>query len=110
MSLLLRRLRLPYRFDAEIRSNLAEGNVAIAFTTAGASMMPESRYDADRHGWVAIDEHQRAAMSSAYNLRVGLMIAALSFGADSRVRRVSLHIDSIGWRRPWPNRTAPSAN
>ena len=59
-------------------------------------MMPESRYDADRHGWVAIDEHQRAAMSSAYNLRVGLMIAALSFGADSRVRRVSLHIDSIG--------------
>ncbi len=96
MSLLLRRLRLPYRFDAEIRSNLAEGNVAIAFTTAGASMMPESRYDAHHHGWVAIDEHQRAAMSSAYNLRVGLMIAALSFGADSRVRRVSLHIDSIG--------------
>ena len=84
--------------------------MAIAFTTAGASMMPESRYDADRHGWVAIDEHQRAAMSSAYNLRVGLMIAALSFGADSRVRRVSLHIDSIGLEEAVPNRTAPSAN
>ncbi|WP_289094460.1 tetratricopeptide repeat protein [uncultured Bifidobacterium sp.] len=96
MSLLLRRLRLPYRFDAEIRSNLKDGNVAIAFTTAGASMMPESRYDADRHGWVALDGHQRAAMSAAYNLRVGLLIAALSFGADSRVRQVSLHIDSIG--------------
>ena len=96
MSLLLRRLRLPYRFDAEIRSNLKDGNVAIAFTTAGASMMPESRYDADRHGWVAGDGHQRAAMSAAYNLRVGLLIAALSFGADSRVRQVSLHIDSIG--------------
>ena len=96
MSLLLRRLRLPYRFDAEIRSNLKDGNVAIAFTTAGASMMPESRYDADRHGWVAVDGHQRAAMSAAYNLRVGLLIAALSFGADSRVRQVSLHIDSIG--------------
>lgn len=96
MSLLLRRLRLPYRFDAEIRSNLADGNAAIAFTTAGASMMPESRYDTGRHGWVAIDERQRAAMSAAYNLRVGLIIAALSFGADSRVKHVSLHIDSIG--------------
>lgn len=96
MSLLLRRLRLPFRFDAEIRSNLADGNVAIAFTTAGASMMPESRYDGARHGWVSIDEHERAAMSAAYNLRVGMIIAALSFGADANVRQVSLHIDSIG--------------
>lgn len=96
MSQLLRSLRLPYRFDAEIRSNLQDGNVAIAFTTAGAAMMPESRYDTNHHGWVSIGEHERAAMSAAYNLRVGLMIAALSFGADAHVRQVSLHIDSIG--------------
>ena len=35
-------------------------------------------------------------MSAAYNLRVGLMMAALSFGTSESVRQVSLHIDSIG--------------
>lgn len=96
MARLIRSLRLPYRFDAEFRSNLDQGNVAIAFTTAGAAMMPSSRYDEKRHGWTALDEHERAAMSADYNLRVGMMMAAMSFGADARVRRVSLHIDSIG--------------
>ncbi len=96
MASLIRRLRLPYRFDAEVRSNLAEGVTALAFTTAGASMMPSSRYDVHKHDWVAIDEHDRAAMSTDYNLRVGIMMAAMSFGADERVQKVSLHIDSIG--------------
>jgi tetratricopeptide (TPR) repeat protein len=96
MSLLLRRLRLPYRFDAELRSNLEGGDVALAFTTAGVTMMPNSRYDDNQHAWVELDDRQQANMSTDYNLRVGLMMAALAFGADSRVKRVSLHIDSIG--------------
>lgn len=45
LSSLLRRLRLPYRFDVEFRSRLDSGEVAIGFTTAGTSMMPDSRYD-----------------------------------------------------------------
>lgn len=96
MASLIRSLRLPYRFDAEVRSNLATGDVAVGFTTAGVSMMPSSRYDERRHGWVKLDERERAAMSADYNLRVGLMMAAMSFGADERVSQVSLHIDSIG--------------
>ena len=39
---------------------------------------------------------ERARMSADYNLRVGLMMAALSFGADPGIQRVSMHIDSIG--------------
>ncbi|MBT1178670.1 tetratricopeptide repeat protein [Bifidobacterium vespertilionis] len=93
---LVRRLRLPYRFDVEFRSNLAEGTAALGFTTAGTAMMPSSRYDEAHHQWVQLSDAVRAQMSAAYNLRVGLIMAALSFGADERVREVSLRIDSIG--------------
>lgn len=96
LSTLIRRLRLPYRFDAEFRVDLGRGNAAIAFTTAGASMMPASRYDEEKRGWRSLDDAERARMSADYNLRVGLIMAALAFGVDERVRQVSLHIDSIG--------------
>ena len=96
LSSLLRRLRLPYRFDVEFRSRLDSGEVAIGFTTAGTSMMPDSRYDTTRRTWRALSSAERASMSAAYNLRVGLMMAALSFGTSESVRQVSLHIDSRG--------------
>ncbi|NEG77591.1 tetratricopeptide repeat protein [Bifidobacterium avesanii] len=93
---LVRRLRLPYRFDVEFRSNLAEGAAALGFTTAGTAMMPSSRYDAAHQQWISLADDARAQMSAAYNLRVGLIMAALAFGADERIRTVSLRIDSIG--------------
>ena len=96
LSLLLRSMRLPFRFDVDFRTNLHDGNVAIAFTTAGAAMMPKSRYSERRHDWVKLEEHERAAMSAAYNLRVGLMMAGTAFAVDTRVRQVSVTIDSIG--------------
>ncbi|MBT1172883.1 tetratricopeptide repeat protein [Bifidobacterium sp. MA2] len=96
MALLVRKLRLPYRFDVEIRSNLAAGRVAVGFTTAGVSMMPASRYDEAAHRWVKLSDRARAEMSADYNLRVGLIMAALSFAASDRVREVSLHVDSLG--------------
>ncbi|AKV56102.1 hypothetical protein AB656_03345 [Bifidobacterium actinocoloniiforme DSM 22766] len=95
-SRLLRSLRLPFRFDVEFRSNLKRGQVAIAFTSAGRTMMPSSRFDAAHRGWVDLEEGERAAMSADYNLRVGLMMAALAFGADDGVGQVWLHIDSLG--------------
>ena len=96
MAKLLRSLRLPYRFDVDFRCSLKDGNMAIGFTSAGVSMMPSTRYDASKHAWVEMKGAERARMSADYNLRVGLMMAALSFGADPNIRRVALHIDSIG--------------
>ena len=96
MSLLVRRLRLPYRFDVSVRSNLAERRVAVGFTAAGVSMMPASRYDEQLGSWVELDDRERAVMSAAYNLRVGLMLAMLSFGASDQVNEVSLRVDSLG--------------
>ncbi|MEJ5921899.1 tetratricopeptide repeat protein [Bifidobacterium thermophilum] len=96
LALLLRSMRLPFRFDVEFRTNLADGNVALAFTTAGTAMMPKSKYSAASRDWVKLDEHERASMSAAYNLRVGLMMAAIAFSADPQVRQVTVYIDSIG--------------
>lgn len=96
MSLLVRSIRLPYRFDVALRSNLEEGRVAVGFTTAGVSMMPATRYDERTGRWVALSDDERAALSADYNLRVGLMLAMLSFGACDDVREVSLHVDSLG--------------
>lgn len=96
VSTMLRELHLPYRFDVELRSNLKGGDVALGFTTAGQAMMPSSRFDETQQGWVEIGDSERSSMSADYNMRVGIMMAAIAFGADSHVRRVSLHIDSIG--------------
>ncbi|MFC5222864.1 tetratricopeptide repeat protein [Bifidobacterium leontopitheci] len=96
VSLLLRQLRLPYRFDTEFRSNYETGETAVAFTTAGPLMMPRSRYDERAHEWKALSADARTSMSAVYNLRVGLIIAAMCFAADERMERVSLRIDSLG--------------
>ena len=96
LSMLVRSLRLPFRFDVEFRTNLAQGQVALAFTAAGRTMMPSSRYDDHSRAWRDLDEGERSAMSADYNMRVGLMMAALAFGVDPAVREVSLQIDSIG--------------
>lgn len=96
LALLLRSLRLPFRYDVEFRSNISEGAVAVGFTAAGVSMMPSSRYDEKRHTWTTYSEDERAAMCTDYNLRVGMMMAALAFGASKDVDTVSMHIDSIG--------------
>jgi tetratricopeptide (TPR) repeat protein len=96
MARLLRSMRLPYRFDVNFRCNLNDGNVAISFTSAGVAMMPSTRYDARRHAWTELTDSERARMSADYNLRVGLMMTALGFGADPNVQRVSMQIDSIG--------------
>ncbi|RBP98385.1 hypothetical protein CRD60_00475 [Bifidobacterium aemilianum] len=92
----LRRLRLPFRFDVEYRSNLAQGKVALGYTASGSSMMPASRYDQVRHEWTDMTQTERAAMSTRYNLRMGLIMAALAFGASPQIDQVSLHMDSMG--------------
>ncbi|NEG70217.1 tetratricopeptide repeat protein [Bifidobacterium choloepi] len=96
LATMLREIRLPYRFDADFRSNLAAGDVAVAVTGAGPALMPDSEYSADRHEWVALDDHRKAAASAAYSLRVGLVAAALAFGAGDDVEHVCLKIDSYG--------------
>lgn len=95
-STLLRSLRLPFRFDTEFRSDLSQGQVAVAFTGAGRYLMPSSRFEPKRNGWVSISDNERSKMSAEYNLRVGMIMAAIAFAIDDSVSHVSVHIDSLG--------------
>ncbi len=59
-------------------------------------MMPFTDTTYRASAWIDLTDVERTRMSVDYDLRVGLMMAALSFGADPNVKRVSMHIDSIG--------------
>ncbi len=96
LSTLLTHMRLPLRMDSNFRAKLENGVVGIGFTTADPAMMPKRRFDAKSHTWKQLSSAEKGAMSAQYNLRVGIMLAALAFGVDTRVSEVSLHIDSLG--------------
>ena len=84
LSELIRSLYLPFRFDADFRSNLDSGNVALAFMATGNSMMTNLTYDCVKKDFVPISEQNRSKMTTNYNLRLGLMLATLAFGASER--------------------------
>lgn len=92
---LIRSMRLPYRFDCDFRLD-PDGGAALEFTAAGLALMPRGVYDAGRGQWTKTDAAWRARMSARYNLRVGIMLAALAFGVDERLDEVAIRIDSLG--------------
>lgn len=96
LSILFDRLSLPFRMNLGFRSNLAAGAVAVRYTSASPTMMPRRRYDAASGSWVALSERDREAMAADYGLRVGMVLAAVAFGADERVSEVSVRMDSLG--------------
>ncbi|WP_375169498.1 tetratricopeptide repeat protein [Gardnerella vaginalis] len=96
LSKLIRSLYMPFRFDADFRSNLNDGNVAIAFTSTGSSLMPTSKYDTLEHKWHKLSNVEKSRMATYYNLRFGIMLATLAFGASEKIQHVSIRLDSIG--------------
>lgn len=96
VSTLLRRLKVPYRFETEFRSNLYDGEVAVSLTSVGEIVMPARRYDGFSRSWRDLDDAERAALGRRYNLRVGLIVAAMCFGAGPDVDHVSIRMDSMG--------------
>ncbi len=96
LSELIRSLYLPFRFDADFRSNLNDGKVAIAFTSTGSSLMPVYKYDSLKNQWHKYSDTEKSRMSTNYNLRIGIMLATLAFGASEKIQNVSIRLDSIG--------------
>ena len=93
---LIRSLYLPFRFDADFRSHLNDGKVAIAFTATGTSLMPSCTYDAVSHTWNKLNDSEKSRMATDYNLRLGIMLATLAFGINEQIQHVSIRLDSIG--------------
>lgn len=94
LSRLMRRLRLPFRIDMEFRSNLANGAVALGILETGKALMPRTRWQNGKFETLSDDE--RDAACADYQLRVGIILAALAFGANNAVREVKVQIDAIG--------------
>jgi tetratricopeptide (TPR) repeat protein len=93
---LLHGIRTPFRHDLDFRSNLKNGCVAIEMTTAGDALMPTKRFDTGSDSWVEMSQGERIAMAVDYNLRMGMIIAAMAFGVDPTVTSVSVRLDSLG--------------
>ena len=93
---LIRSLYLPFRFDADFRSNLGDGKVALAFTATGSSLMPRSIYDTHKNKWHEYSDSEKSNISVNYNLRIGIMLATLAFGISDKIQQVSIRLDSIG--------------
>lgn len=93
---LIHSLYLPFRFDADFRSNLNDGKVVIAFTATGTSLMPASNYDFCENKWHKFSDAEKSRMSTEYNLRIGIILATLAFGASERIQNVSIRLDSVG--------------
>ena len=93
---LIRSLYLPFRFDADFRSNLNDGKLAIAFTATGSSLMPAYKYDTYENAWHKYSDTEKSRMATNYNLRIGIMLATLAFGISEKIKEVSIRLDSIG--------------
>lgn len=94
-------LRMPFRYDATFRANRQEGKAAIAFTVASSWTMPLTYADPhheekDSSPWKKYSEAERDAMSTDYNLRLGIILAALAFGAGDDIKEVSIRLDTLG--------------
>ncbi|WP_418968803.1 tetratricopeptide repeat protein [Alloscardovia omnicolens] len=93
---LIAHLRLPLRSDIDFRADVEHtGATVIDFTSTASTVMPTRRFDPQKLDWVDMSETERQQMSSRYNLRVGIILAALAFGASDHISRVAVRIDNL---------------
>lgn len=62
----------------------------------GSSMMPTRRFDSANQKWITLTNADKSRMTTDYNLRLGIIMATLAFGASEEVQNVSIRLDSIG--------------
>ncbi len=79
--------QVPYRLEASFRTNVASGDVAIQATYVPAHVFPRLAYAQDL-GIVPTTAQMRSRMASRYAASIGILLAARTFKANSRVRRV----------------------
>lgn len=79
--------QLPYRLGANFRVNMAAGNVAFELSLISPDLLPRTAY-VDALGLVSASESMRRRATTEYNLRVGILLAALAFRCSPQVQRV----------------------
>lgn len=79
--------QVPYRLEASFRSNVSAGDVAIQTTYVPPLVFPRSAYAQDL-GIVPTTSQMRSREASRYAASIGILLAASTFRANSRIRRV----------------------
>jgi tetratricopeptide (TPR) repeat protein len=82
--------QLPYRLNAQFRSNVADGNVAFELAITPSEVFPKSYYPADYPTANALESTRtsRRQLASAYALRVAVLLAACAFRTTSKIKHV----------------------
>lgn len=80
-------LSVPYRLEANFRSNVAGGDVAIEVAITPACAFPRTAL-ADGLGIVPTTPHMRGRMASRYAAHMAILLANCAFRASERIRRV----------------------
>lgn len=80
-------LQLPHRLEADFRTNVADGNVAIRIGIPPEGAFPASTY-LKGFGLVPSSRDMRRRAASDYALRLGLLVAACTFRCSDKVLHV----------------------
>ncbi len=80
-------LKVPYRLEANFRSNVSGGDVAIEVAAIPARVFPRTAF-VDGLGIVPTTSHMRSRESSRYGARIGILLANCAFRASERIHRV----------------------
>jgi tetratricopeptide (TPR) repeat protein len=80
-------VRVPFRLEAEFRTNVASGDVALEVLATPFRAFPSSAYVAGL-GVVPTTTEMRRREASKYAARIGLLLSAHAFKGSERIRRV----------------------
>lgn len=79
--------QVPYRLQANFRTNVADGDVALVVDLTPPSVMP-ARMWVDGMGSVPATPEMRRRAATDYNLRIGILLAACAFRCSALIQRV----------------------
>lgn len=87
MSEAIESAQVPYRLEANFRSNVSAGDVAIEFKATPSRVFPRSSY-VPGLGIVPTTSQMRLRAASDYAARMGILLASHAFATSNHIRRV----------------------
>ena len=91
----IERLRLPFRFTTDFRTNAAGGMAAFDAVVPDVSLMPATRWPQGAAGWVEVSAPEREAQAVRYAMRVAIILAAIAFSQSRAIDSVRVAVRTV---------------
>ena len=101
MGTVMEKLRLPFRFAADMRADVAAGVAAFDVTAPDAGLMPRRRWNAELARWVEATDAERELQALRYAERLGLALAMEAFYGAGAIERVVVTARPLQQDVPW---------